>query len=881
MAPEALERQVTLLNVSLETLYQRLLTEAETWPLASEAAFGARTLHIGREGASTLDAETSALARELERHLRQRAGGMSLGSLERLRDGAWFGESVPQPGPVRVPLARYVVDLGTRSLERRTEHVGLRLGGTLTQPIALERWRWLTLRIPADLLISALAAESSDDPSDDFVNLQPDELRDVMKREIAETHLHATAGFSFATLWTAWARWFGGDQTPRLKLDGADEVPFKSTETFIQMLLVAFLARWLLALFLDRRASASSTNLDVFLGAPLDALCAQLRSESPLEVANISRGALRAWMPPQPGQNSALPLAEDLRRAYAALIGPAAVATSQLAGLVRADPLFTVLSSGSRSLPETRFATRSLRYLLNEGGNDTSFSCLFWQYQRVRNLAFRFLVEESGTAGLDWFQRFFARLAPLQGPLEKARYDTVFESVRRGLALRSMELRLHPKSSFTNLSAELKRVVAAAENWTVKEAERPEFGLVYHFLKERHPKGQPDQPHGDPAFGQGLRFGAWYRDRSMEASSLEQLLARYPASLLLFRGVDVASSELAVPTWVTVGLVHRLRKASLKAAREHRRRWPEMGLKPIRVTYHVGEEYQRLTEGLRRIHELIEFRVIRGRDRIGHALALGANVETWIREAPLAFQPVEDRLDDLLWEWDRYQRGELMPPQGRLSRIEELIRRYARELYQVEPPIRELSLTRQMRHFPARLDAMGFNNERRLPSPPEGASLLLWQYLTDRNVYARGQRLVKVLAGDDNEQVFLENAQRWLQKKIQALSITVEINPTSNLLIANLQGMQRHPVVDLAELNSSQLRFSINSDDPLTFATTLADEYAYLYGALERRSTSAQAADRIEQFRQNGWSSRFTLKASTSLQHLRKCLSVTAPLREQ
>lgn len=806
---------------------------------------------------------------------------MSLGSLERLRDGAWFGESVPQPGPVRVPLARYVVDLGTRSLERRTEHVGLRLGGTLTQPIALERWRWLTLRIPADLLISALAAESSDDPSDDFVNLQPDELRDVMKRDIAETHLHATAGFGFATLWTAWARWFGGDQTPRLKLDGADEVPFQSTDTFIQMLLVAFLGRWLLAVFLDRHASAPSTNLDVFLSASLDALCAQLRIESPLEVANISRGALRAWMPQLPGQDSALPPAENLRRAYAALIGPAAGNTSQLTGLIKADPLFAVLPSSSRSLPETRFATRSIRYLLNEGSSDTAFSCLFWQYQRVRNLAFRFLVEESGTAGLDWFQRFFARLAPLQKPLEDVRYDAIFESVRRGLALRAMELRLHPKPSYTELSTEVKRVVAAAENWTVEGADRPELGLVYHFLKERHPKGKPAQPHGDPAFGQGQRFSAWFRDRSKEASSLERLLETSPASLLVFRGVDVASSELAVPTWVTVGLVRQLRRASLKAARKHRRRWPELGLKPIRVTYHVGEEYQRLTEGLRRIHELIEFRVIRCRDRLGHALALGANVETWIREAPLAFQPVEDRLDDLLWEWDRYQRGELIPPQGRLSRIEALIRVYARELYQAEPPISALSLARQMRHFPTQLDTIGFNSERRPTNPPEGASLLLWQYLTDRNVYARGQRLIKVLAGDDNERMFLEDAQRWLQKKIQALSVTIEINPTSNLLIANLQGMQRHPVVDLAELDSCQLRFSINSDDPLTFATTLADEYAYLYGALERRSTSAQAADRIEQFRQNGWSSRFTLKASTSLQHLRKCLSVTAPLREQ
>ncbi len=56
---------------------------------------------------------------------------------------------------------------------------------------------------------------------------------------------------------------------------------------------------------------------------------------------------------------------------------------------------------------------------------------------------------------------------------------------------------------------------------------------------------------------------------------------------------------------------------------------------------------------------------------------------------------------------------------------------------------------------------------------------------------------------------------------------------------------------------------SINTDDPVLFATSLADKLAHISYALVRRGVSVQdAVEWIDGVRANGYRSRFTVKAS-------------------
>jgi adenosine deaminase len=117
----------------------------------------------------------------------------------------------------------------------------------------------------------------------------------------------------------------------------------------------------------------------------------------------------------------------------------------------------------------------------------------------------------------------------------------------------------------------------------------------------------------------------------------------------------------------------------------------------------------------------------------------------------------------------------------------------------------------------------------------------------------------------------LRKAQLSLRRELARLEITVETNPSSNLLIGDFREIDEHPLFQLQPLDerkgdsNTNVLLSINTDDPITFATRLSDEYAYIYFALLRAGVSSRdALAWLERIRETSWRSRFTLEASRS-----------------
>ena len=87
----------------------------------------------------------------------------------------------------------------------------------------------------------------------------------------------------------------------------------------------------------------------------------------------------------------------------------------------------------------------------------------------------------------------------------------------------------------------------------------------------------------------------------------------------------------------------------------------------------------------------------------------------------------------------------------------------------------------------------------------------------------------------------MQNAMmRWISRK----GIFIETNPSSNVLIAGIDGYQNHPITrfynkgldgkqDLNEDECYQLNVSINTDDMGVFRTSLYNEYSLIAKALE------------------------------------------------
>lgn len=117
----------------------------------------------------------------------------------------------------------------------------------------------------------------------------------------------------------------------------------------------------------------------------------------------------------------------------------------------------------------------------------------------------------------------------------------------------------------------------------------------------------------------------------------------------------------------------------------------------------------------------------------------------------------------------------------------------------------------------------------------------------------------------------LRGAQRWLRRELGRREIMVECNPSSNLVIADYLALEDHaafrmqPLPWMREPDGGSVLVSVNTDNPLTFASCLADEFAHLYFALLRRGVSADdALTWLARVRENGFRSRFTLRASAA-----------------
>ena len=137
----------------------------------------------------------------------------------------------------------------------------------------------------------------------------------------------------------------------------------------------------------------------------------------------------------------------------------------------------------------------------------------------------------------------------------------------------------------------------------------------------------------------------------------------------------------------------------------------------------------------------------------------------------------------------------------------------------------------------------------------------------------RGQQLVEVLA-DDVDIALTIAAQAFVRREVNRLEITIETNPSSNLTVGDLGDLEHHPLLRMVPLDptaaGAPLLASVNTDDPLTFATSLADELAHLRFGLERQGVDGTAAlDLLERLRAQGLRSRFTLAASRGLDALK------------
>lgn len=818
--------------------------------------------------------DTRELWREVETSLLSRFPGLSIDELIARRDRTWFdgtrGRATPLFNVLNSATTR-IIDAQGKVGQPRFNRTGVsREFEAKLPPDELRRlWRWLTFALPPDLLL-AVAGVDTESPT----TLSPNLAHKLAAGGYAEPHLHIGAAIPFEVLWSA-TQYELAQTSAEATMFFSPGAEFNEGRDLAPWLLRAAICRPLLAAFLTSRRR----------GAGFSAFLATIRPRVTHLIGII--GAHRMQMSVMELWNGQFskrsPTFELLRDDFASLTSfPLDFsALLQLSDFRRLDPLNEWYPDRYRQSPDFQFTRAALKYLSTDAAPDALFVKLFWQVIRLRVAFYRHVVQRPMTPGLQWFLRTFSRLKPGK---RNVVIEALLESVvaNANLGFRSLEFRTGPMGCLSELTDFVRRVDSAAQRLRTAPATKNlaplEVGIVFHFSRTRGsgaragvPAAWSDASHASPrsqSNPSGYRYSGFYIENRTNAAALANLVTTFPRTLEIVRGVDLCSDELGVPLWAMRGLIEHVVKAADKSVRLI----PECRVsleRPMRVTVHAGEDYVHLLGGIRRVGEAIEFIPLSEGDRIGHAVALGVEPLGWARLVQTVPITLEERLLDLTWVWRLAMRGNTLPElKNWIPWLREQLDYLAHRIFgDVRPSSpAALSAFQCALHDTRYLRLVGFpSGPRPTAELPDTAHFIL-RWLTDPNLFQRAQELDNIDVR--NEAALTLAAQRQVRLDIGRLGITIEVNPSSNLLIGHLGRLEEHPLWRLrpprgSDKNTPPVRICLGSDDPITFATTLANEYQLVFDAMTESGLSADECDCwIENVRQTSLESRFTIPRS-------------------
>ena len=437
-----------------------------------------------------------------------------------------------------------------------------------------------------------------------------------------------------------------------------------------------------------------------------------------------------------------------------------------------------------------------------------AFRDLWIQMTRIRVMLFRHLVHDPAHAGLNEFEVRFKRIEEYTsndtGMLDFVNSATEIE---QGLDVETIELRKTPGTLTKLKMMRCQSRRFANNNATSVATCRPKVTWTLHFIR--------DKDSSNP-----IRHRLQHHQAT--AYRLETQLRGQPNLLQSIRGLDVAGRELSGPLWAVSAAIAHVRKVSIQVCAENR------DLNPLKLTVHAGEDFHHLLSGLRAIHEPFWWQIMRRGDRIGHALALGLDPEEWCYAHPIVHQPRFERMMDLAWLLDFCRLRRLLSVSGAwLSHARDEIHEHLQK-WVVEASVDDFVRgARSIGRLSLSSDyCYDFSPDQNNDKVSQIISGLFRQYDRKSDI---------ICVRTDGEAKVLTVVRDELAELLAKWRTPIEVNPSSNLLIGRLKHPIDQPLFFLDPTDSSEhrgLELTLSADDPICFATSLADEYAYAWAGM-------------------------------------------------
>lgn len=288
---------------------------------------------------------------------------------------------------------------------------------------------------------------------------------------------------------------------------------------------------------------------------------------------------------------------------------------------------------------------------------------LFFAYFLIRLRIRSKMVQNNNYIGFDNFQRIQGRKGYFLRDYdsERALMRLAINAILEKDYIEELEVRISPDI------AQIKRLDAAvnSRNWLDPVEEfceqrgkysvlsddedlRKRYYYVFCFAKRRDPRQE-----ADASYERSEKTGRICRNDEQRKLFLKQakMIIRFredhPKLAQRVLGIDAASRELGCRPEV-FGTVYRLlgnHQFAYGGYAEKKQMLPALG-----KTFHVGEDFPDIVNGLRAIDEAVNFLDLDCGDRLGHALILGVDVDDWYNQKDCEVSvSIQDRLDDIAW----------------------------------------------------------------------------------------------------------------------------------------------------------------------------------------------------------------------------------------
>jgi adenosine deaminase len=511
---------------------------------------------------------------------------------------------------------------------------------------------------------------------------------------------------------------------------------------------------------------------------------------------------------------------------------------------------------------ERHFYYSCLKRIFRYDAKSFDIQVLFYIYLLIKGKFNGIFVQRNNKYGFDNFQRY-----------QSTKSDIICNTFYAEIAIKMAIKYNIDENHLEKLEARIKPEITAQKlRKSIKECDKhsaiskKNYFYVIHFIKNKKSDWGTDAKN---EFNPVCRESKLRKSLKKKAEAIESFRKETRDESFRVYGIDAASHEVNCRP-ENFGQVFRYLS-------HLRNKYPylhfdktKIHLPDLHKTYHVGEDFYDIIDGLRAIDEAILFLELKHGDRIGHGVALGVDPEKYYQVRRIISMPLQNALDNVAWILYYIQKENINISSSFYAQLNFSFNKFYNQLHHkissgIENTASDLltyvsswklrsdnpecyrseydeKSNKQNFHVISDWENYNFCSRIRYNKIEKNVYNLCRRYHFDYELKNTAQNSVEVEISNDYIQL-VKQIQIVIRNLVLKKGVAVESNPSSNYLISNLDQPIDLPIFRLfpmyeAENDFIRINTSVNTDDQGVFYTSLVKEYTLLAEALQRETNN-------------------------------------------